>query len=81
MVGNMIKAIYRFNSGKQTPENFVNSINSYFGLMRHTNSYNIRFNAWKMIDNNRRFYSTRMDKINLTNKYKNELRKINNSKE
>lgn len=42
--------------------------------------YNIRFNAWKMIDNNRRFYSTRMNKINLTNKYKNELRKINNSK-
>lgn len=33
-----------------------------------------------MIDNNRRFYSTRMSKINLTNKYKNELRKINNSK-
>lgn len=80
MVGNMIKTIYRFNSGKQTPENFVNSINSYFGLMRHTNSYNIRFNAWKMIDNNRRFYSTRMNKINLTNKYKNELRKINISK-
>lgn len=70
MIGNMTEAIRRFNDGKQIVNSFLSSINSYFGLMRHTDSYGIRWKAWRMIDNRGRFYSDRMRKISLTYRYK-----------
>ena len=79
-VGNMMNAIDIFNKGKQSVEDFVNTINSYWGLMRHTNSYGIRWKAWKMIDNQKRLYSDRMKKIGTTYKYRNNgICKIDNA--
>ena len=69
-VGNMRNAIERFNKGKQEVESFVRTMNSYWGLMRHTDSYGLRWKAWKTIDNRGRLYSDRMRKIGLTYKYK-----------
>lgn len=81
-IGNMMKAIDKFNKNEQSVESFVKTINSYWGLLVHTNSYGIRWKSWLKINNNGRLFSDRMKKIGITYKYKNYgICKIDNAKE
>lgn len=72
----------KFNKDEQSVESFVKTINSYWGLLVHTNSYGIRWKSWLKINNNGRLFSDRMKKIGITYKYKNYgICKIDNAKE
>ena len=53
--GHLIATIYKYNKllaegkGEQNAEHFVQSLNSYFGMMRHHNSYGVRRQAVDII--------------------------------
>ena len=64
-------------NGKENPtydnlESFVNSINSYYGLLAHRDSYKLRRKVWKSICNKKYIYCVNMRKI--IRKYKNSKR-------
>ena len=63
-VHNLFKVIEKWNHDP-SPDTlmYVRSMNSYFGLLSHRNSYAIRWKAWKAISHKEEIYCVNMRKI------------------
>ena len=62
-----LKKVRQHNKGQATDEELCMSLNSYFGLMRHYNTYALRWMLWKNIENKERLCSVRMNKLIVIN--------------
>lgn len=66
-VSNMYMALHYWNNLESPNENdlrvFLSTINSYFGFMRHTNSYGIRWKAWRQMNHKNLVYCKNMKVI------------------
>lgn len=62
-----LKKVKLHNKGQATDEELCMSLNSYFGLMRHYNTYALRWMLWKNIGNKERLCSVRMNKLIVIN--------------
>lgn len=73
-VNNMQMALYHWNNIHTPNKNdlriFLSTINSYFGFMRHTNSYGIRWKAWRQMCHKNLVYCKNMKVIKQLNKRK-----------
>lgn len=67
-------ALYHWNNIHTPNKNdlrvFLSTINSYFGFMRHTNSYGIRWKAWRQMGHKNLVYCKNMKVIKQLNKRK-----------
>lgn len=70
-VDNVFEVVERFNKEQLTLTDFWQKINSYYGFLRHSNSYGIRWRLWKAIKDKSKICCVNMQKIEiLTNKNK-----------
>lgn len=63
-IRNLFKVIEKWNHdpSPDTPR-YVRSINSYFGLLSHRNSYAVRWKAWEAISHKEEIYCVNMRKV------------------
>lgn len=61
----LFSAVAEYNKGLTDKTDFLHSANSYMGLLRHYDSYGLRWRAWRGIKDRRGLCSVRMRKLKL----------------